>query len=427
MNFETLCLHGGSGSDPGTGSRALPIHRTSAYVFSSTEQAARIFTLQEPGNIYSRFNNPTVEALEQRLALLEGGTGAIAVASGTSAVFYTVINCAQAGDEIVAANNLYGGTTTQFADILPRLGIKCIFVDPTDPANFQAAITEKTRLIFCETVSNPALEIVDIEAVAAVAQTNGLPLVVDATFSTPYLQRPIEHGADIVIHSLTKWICGHGTGLGGIVIDAGRFDWTSGRFPLFTEPDPGFDNIRWGIDLPGHLRAAPFATRLRNVPLRNLGASLAPDNAWLFLQGLETLALRMDRHCENAQRIAQFLETSPQVEWVRHPTLPSHPQHHFLKKYTRGKGGGVVTFGIKGGKKAGSKFIEALRIFSHLANVGDAKSLAIHPATTTHAQLNPEQQGDCGISPELVRLSIGIESIEDILGDLEQALARSQA
>jgi O-acetylhomoserine (thiol)-lyase len=426
MKFETLCLHGGTGPDPVTGSCALPVYRTSAFVFENTEKAARAFTLQEPAHIYSRFGNPTVEALERRMALLEGGAGALALSSGSAAAFYTVINCAQAGDHFIAANNLYGGTTTQFAEVLPRLGITCTFVDPKDPENFRRAITPKTRLIFCETISNPTLEFTDIEAVAKIAHENGLPLAVDATFSTPYLQRPIDFGADLVIHSLTKWIGGHGTGLGGIVVDAGRFDWTSGRHPLFTEPDGSFDNIRWGLDLPEHLAHAPFIVRMRNVPLRTLGSSLSPDNAWLFLQGLETLPLRMDRHCENAARVAQALEANPRVAWVRHPTLASHPQHHFLKKYARGKGCGVVTFGIRGGKAAGGRFIESLRLFSHLANVGDAKSLAIHPATTTHAQLNPDQKGDCGISPELVRLSVGIENIDDILADLEQALAASE-
>lgn len=421
MKFETLCLHGGAGPDPVTGACALPLYRTSAFTFRDTGHAARVFTLQEPGHIYSRFHNPTVEALERRLALLEGGAGAVAVASGTAAAFYTVINCAQAGDEIIAADNLYGGTLTQFSEILPRLGIRCHFVKINDLDAVLNAINERTRLIFCETVSNPALDITDIEELAKLAHENGLPLAVDATFSTPYLQRPIEFGADIVIHSLTKWIGGHGTALGGIIIDAGRFAWDAN--PLFTEPDSSFDDIRWGSDLPEHLRAAPFVVRLRNVPLRNLGASLSPDNAWIFLQGLETLALRMERHCENARQVARHLAENPAVGWVWHPTLSLHP---FTKKYTADKGVGVVTFGIRGGLAGGAKFIDSLRLFRHLANVGDAKSLAIHPATTTHAQLNAEQLDHSGVSPDLVRLSIGLENIDDILADLDQALIISQ-
>ena len=355
------------------------------------------------------------------MAELEGGAAALAVASGTSAVFYCVINLCAAGDEIVSANNLYGGTFTQFNDILPRFGIKTHFVDPKDPQNFAKAITPKTKLLFCETVSNPGLDVADIEAIAAIAHSHGLPLVVDSTFSTPYLERPLDFGADIVVHSLTKWMGGHGTAIGGIVVDSGKFNWQSEKFPLLTEPDPSYHGLRWAYDL-GPLTPLAFILRMRVIPLRNLGACISPDNAWMFLQGIETLPLRMERHCENALAVAKHLSSHPSVEWVRFPGLPGDPNEALNQKYLRGKGGSMVVFGIKGGKAAGSKFIESLKLFSHLANVGDAKSLAIHPATTTHSQLTAEQQAAGGITPELVRLSVGIEHIDDILADLDQAL-----
>jgi O-acetylhomoserine (thiol)-lyase len=417
-------LHGGTQPDPTTLARAVPIYRTSSYVFKSAEHAANLFALKELGNIYTRLMNPTTDVLEKRVALLEGAPelGGLGVASGTSAVFYSIINLAQAGDNIVSARNLYGGTYTMFNDILPTLGLTVKFVDSNDPQNFAGAIDAKTRALFCETVSNPALEITDLEAVAQVAHAHSLPLVVDPTFSTPYLTQPIVHGADILAHSLTKWFGGHGTGIGGVVVDGGRFNWAAGKHALFTTPDTSYHGLRWGIDLPEPLRPLAFILRMRTVPLRNLGACISPDNSWMFLQGIETLPLRMERHCENALAVAKHLKTHKGVTWVKFPGLPDDPMFKLNQKYLRGKGGGMVVFGIKGGKDAGPKFIDALKLFSHLANVGDAKSLAIHPATTTHSQLDEEQQRLAGITPELVRLSVGLEHIDDILADLEQAL-----
>lgn len=419
MKFETICLHGGQEPDPTTLSRALPIHRTSSYVFKNTEHAANLFALKELGNIYTRLMNPTHDVLEKRVAALDGGVGALAVSSGSSAVFYSIINICQQGDNIVSANNLYGGTYTQFNDILPQFGINVNFVDPNNPENFCSAINDKTKALFCETVSNPGLDVADIEAIAAIAHDHGIPLIVDGTFTTPALQRPMDHGADIVIYSLTKWMGGHGTGIGGIVVDSGKFDWKSDKFPLMTEPEPSYHGVRWAHDLPEPLAPMAYILRMRVIPLRNLGACIAPDNAWMFLQGLETLHLRMDRHCENALAVANHLKDHPAVEWVRYPLLDDPEK---CKKYVSGKGGSMVVFGIKGGKEAGARFIDSLKLVSHLANVGDAKSLAIHPATTTHSQLNAEQQAAGGIKPELVRLSIGIENLEDINADLDQAL-----
>lgn len=429
MKFETLCLHGGAQPDPTTLARAVPVYRTSSYVFKSTEHAANLFALKELGNIYTRLMNPTTEVLEKRVALLEGAPelGGLGIASGTSAVFYSVINLASTGDNIVSARNLYGGTYTMFNDILPTLGLTVKFVDSNDPENFARAIDERTRALFCESVSNPALEITDLEAVAQIAHAAGLPLIVDSTFSTPYLTRPLEFGADIVVHSLTKWLGGHGIGIGGVVVDSGRFNWAAGKHPLYTTPDPSYHGLRWGLDLPDPLRPLAYILRMRTVPLRNLGACLSPDNSWLFLQGIETLPLRMERHCENALAVAQYLQKHPCVTWVRYPGLPEDREFARNQKYLRGKGGAMVVFGIKGGKEAGAKFIDHLRLFSHLANVGDAKSLAIHSATTTHSQLNEEQQRAAGITPDLVRLSIGLEHIEDLLEDLEQALRAATA
>ncbi len=429
MKLETLCLHGGTQPDPTTSARAVPIYRTSSYVFNSTEHAANLFALKELGNIYTRLMNPTTDVLEKRVALLEGAPepAGLGLASGTSGVFYSVINLAQVGDNIVSARNLYGGTYTQFDNILPTLGITTKFVDSNDPQNFAKAIDGKTRALFCESVSNPALEVTDLEAVAKIAHDHGIPLIVDATFSTPYLDQPISHGADVVVHSLTKWFGGHGTGIGGVVVDAARFDWAAGKHPLYTTPDDSYHGLRWGIDLPDALRPLAFILRMRTVPLRNLGACISPDNAWMFLQGIETLPLRMERHCENALAVAKHLKSHPAVAWVRFPGLPDDPQFALNQKYLRGKGGSMVVFGIKKGKEAGRLFIESLRLFSHLANVGDAKSLAIQPATTTHSQLNEQQQKDAGITPELVRLSVGIEHIDDILADLDQALAAATA
>ncbi|MCC6881371.1 MAG: aminotransferase class I/II-fold pyridoxal phosphate-dependent enzyme [Verrucomicrobiales bacterium] len=429
MNLETLCLHGGQQPDPTTLSRAVPIYRTSSFVFKSAEHAANLFALKELGNIYTRLMNPTTDVLEKRVALLEGAPemGGLGIASGTSAIFYAIINLAKVGDNIVSARNLYGGTYTQFAEILPALGIEVRFVDSTNPEHFAAAIDGKTRALFCETVSNPSLEVTDLEAVGDIAKAHGIPLIVDSTFSTPYLTRPLDHGADIVVHSLTKWLGGHGTGLGGIVIDSGRFDWNSGKHPLFDEPDNGYHGLRWGHDLPDMLSPLAYILRMRTVPLRNLGACIAPDNSWLFLQGIETLPLRMERHCSNALAVAQYLKEDPRVEWVRFPGLSEDPEYGRNAKYLRGKGGSMVVFGIKGGRDAGRKFIDGLQLFSHLANVGDAKSLAIHPSTTTHSQLSEEQQRAGGITPELVRLSVGIEHIDDIRQDLDRALAAAMA
>ncbi len=428
--FETISIHAGQEVDPLTRSRAVPIHRTTAYTFKDSAHASALFSLQEAGHIYTRMSNPTQEILEQRLALLENsgkeGASALALSSGTSAIFYAIINLAAQGDEIVAASNLYGGTYTMFDSILPQFGITTKFVPHADLKAFELAITPKTRAIFIEAVGNPTLDVADLEALAKLAHAHSLPLVVDATFSTPYLLRPFEFGADIVIHSLTKWIGGHGTAIGGVVVDANTFDWKHPKFSLYNKPDSSYHDIRWGHDL-GEL--PPFVTRMRTVPLRNLGACLAPDHAWFFLQGLETLALRMERHSQNALAAASFLEKHPKVAWVRHPHLPSDPSYKLAQKYQPFGGGGMVVFGIKeeavkngSAKEAGQKFIESLNLFSHLANVGDAKSLALHPASTTHSQLSNEQQKEAGLRPELVRLSIGIEHIDDILEDLEQGL-----
>ncbi|MEO1858018.1 MAG: O-acetylhomoserine aminocarboxypropyltransferase/cysteine synthase family protein [Rubritalea sp.] len=424
MKLETLCLHGGQQPDPTTNARALPLHRTASYVFDSAEHATNLFALKELGYIYTRLQNPTTEVLEKRVALLEGAPemGGLALASGTSAIFYTIINIAQAGDNIVSANSLYGGTYTQFNNILPTLGIEVRFVDPNNLEDVAAAIDDKTRGVFIETISNPASEVTDIQAIADIAHAAGIPLVADSTFSTPHLCRPLDHGADIVIHSLTKWLGGHGTSIGGIVIDSGKFNWAAGRHPLYDTPDNSYHGLRWGHDLPEPLAPLAFILRMRTVPLRNLGACIAPDNSWAILQGIETLPLRMERHCENSLAVAKFLKSHSNVEWVRFPGLEDDPEYQKNLKYLGGKGGSVVIFEIKGGREAGQKFIEDLKLFSHLANVGDAKSLAIHPSSTTHSQMNDEQQIAGGITPGMVRLSIGIEHIDDIIGDLQLAL-----
>lgn len=418
----TQCLHAGQAPDPTTMACAVPVYRTSAYKFRDTEHAANLFALKELGNIYTRLMNPTHDVLEKRVAAMEGGAGALAVASGTSAIFYSIINICQAGDEIVSANTLYGGTYTMFNNILPQFGITVNFVDPRNPENFRTAITEKTKLVFCETVSNPGLEVSDLEAIAAIAHEQGLPLVVDSTFTTPYLIRPLEHGADIVIHSLTKWLGGHGTGIGGIVVDSGKFDWTSGKFPLMSEPEASYHGLRWAHDL-GPLAPLAYILRMRLIPLRNLGACISPDNAWIFLQGIETLHLRMQRHCENAMVVAEFLQQHPAVEWVRYPGLETDKTHEVAQRYLKKGFGAMVVFGIKGGADAGKRFIERLSLFSHLANVGDAKSLAIHPSSTTHSQLSEADLESAGIAPGLIRLAIGIEDVEDIINDLKQAMA----
>lgn len=423
IRFETLAVHGGQHPDPDTLSRGIPIHRTSSYLFRNAEHAARLFNLEEPGNVYGRLGNPTQAVLEERMSLLEGGVGALASASGTSAIFSTIANLARQGDEIVSANNLYGGTFTLFNDILPQFGITTRFVRYNDFKKMESSITDKTRAIYVEAIGNPSLDVADLDAVSAIARRHAIPLVVDATFATPYLLRPLEHGADIVVHSLTKWLGGHGTALGGIVVDGGTFDWTDPRFSLYAEPDSSYHQLRWGHDLPEGY--PPFITRMRLVPLRNLGPCISPDNAWMILQGLETLPLRMERHCANASKVAYALKQHSKVTWVRYPGLPDDPSYEAACRMLHNGFGGMVVFGIQGGQAAGQRFIEHLRLFSHLANVGDAKSLALHPSSTSHAQLSEKQQRDAGLPPELIRLSIGIEHIDDILEDLEQALQQA--
>lgn len=418
--FETRALHAGCAKDS-TNARAIPVHRTAAYLFNSTEHAANLFALKELGNIYTRLGNPTQEALEQRMASLEGGVAAVALASGTTAIHYTVLNICRKGDEIVAASNLYGGTYTMFDAILPDQGIVTRFADFGDPASIRAQITERTRMLFTEVIGNPSLDVIRIREVAKVAEEFHLPLVVDSTFTPPSMFRPLEHGAHVVIHSLTKWIGGHGTGLGGIVVDGGTFDWSDPKFALYNEPDNSYHGLRYAHDL-GPLTPMAFAVRLRLVPLRNLGGCISPDNCWLFLQGLETLSLRMERHSANAVRIAEYLKEHAAVAWVRYPGLPDDPSHAAAREQFPQGYGGMVVFGIRGGAEAGARFIDNLKLVSHLANVGDAKSLAIHPASTTHSQLTEAQQRAGGITPDLIRLSVGIENVHDIMEDLEQAL-----
>lgn len=418
--LDTLALHAGAVIDE-TGSRAVPLHRTTAYMFKNTEHAANLFALKELGNIYTRLQNPTQDVLEQRVAAMEGGAAALALASGTSAIFYTAINTCGNGDEIVAAVNLYGGTFTMFKNILPELGITVKFVDPLKPEEFEKAITNKTRLLYTEVIGNPALDVADISAISRVAKKHHIPLAVDSTFTTPYLIRPLEHGADIVIHSLSKWMGGHGTGIGGIVVDSGKFDWTDEKFHLFNVPDASYHDLRFAKDL-GDLNPLAFIFRMRLVPLRNLGACISPDNAWMFLQGIETLSLRMERHCTNALQVAEYLTQHSKVSWVRYPGLKNDPGKEVATRQFGNGYGGMVVFGVKGGLKAGSNFINKLNLISHLANVGDAKTLAIHPASTTHSQLMEQDQKAGGITPDLVRLSIGIEDIDDIIDDIDQAL-----
>lgn len=420
--FETLCLHAGQTPDPTTGSRAVPIYRTSSYVFKDSGHAADLFSLKTPGNIYTRIMNPTHTVFEERMAALEGGAGALALASGTSAIFYSVINICSAGEEIVSANNLYGGTYTMFNDILPQFNIRTRFATPNDPESFDRAVSDRTRAIFVETIGNPALDVADIEAISRIAEKHHVPLIVDGTFTTPYLLRAIEHGADIVVNSATKWIGGHGTGIGGVVIDAGTFDWTDPKFALYNTPDPSNFNLRFAHDL-GDRNPIAFILRMRLVPLRNLGACISPDNAWLFTQGLETLPLRMARHCENALAAARYLNAHPKVKWVRYPGLKDDPTYPVAVRYLKKGFGAMVVFGIDGGREAGQRFIDALELFSLLANVGDAKSLALHPASTTHSQLSEKQQLAGGITPDMIRLSVGIEHIDDIITDLDQSLA----
>jgi O-acetylhomoserine (thiol)-lyase len=418
--FNTLALHAGVNSDE-TGSRGVPLHRTAAYLFKSTTHAANLFALKELGNIYTRIQNPTQDVLEQRVAALENGAAALALASGTAAIFYTIINICSKGDEVVSTANLYGGTFTMFHNMLPEMGIKVTLVPPKQ-ADIERAITSRTRLLFTETIGNPSLDVTNLKTLSNIAQRHHIPLAVDSTFTTPYLLRPLDHGADIVIHSLTKWMGGHGTAIGGIVVDSGRFDWTDPRFKLYNEPDPSYHDLRYAHDL-GDLSALAFILRMRVGPLRNLGACISPDNAWLFLQGIETLALRMRAHCENALAVARFLKDHPKVAWVRYPGLEADPSHGVARELFENGYGGMVVFGVKAGRKGGEEFINRLTLISHLANVGDAKSLAIHPASTTHSQLTDEDLVEAGVTGDMVRLSIGIEDISDILEDIDQALA----
>ncbi len=420
-DLETLSLHGGQAPDPTTGSRAVPIYQTTSYVFHDTDHAESLFSLDEPGNIYSRIGNPTVEVFEKRMALLEEGVAAVATSSGMSAITLSILNLASAGDEIVAGSNLYGGTYNLFAVTLPRYGINVKFVDPTDPENFKNAITDKTKAVFGETIGNPGLQVLDIEAVSAIAHAADVPLIVDNTFATPHTCKPITLGADIVVHSATKWIGGHGTSIGGVVVDGGRFNWNLEKFPEFTEPDSSYNGIRYASDF-GTLA---FSTKIRVQLLRDFGATLSPTNAFHLIQGLETLHVRVERHNENAEKLAEFLSGHPAVEWVTYPGLESHPSHEIAKRTFKNGFGSIITFGIRGGKSAGKKLIDNVALWSHVANVGDAKSLIIHPASTTHQQLTKEQLEETGVYEELVRLSVCIESVRDIQNDLNQALTKA--
>ena len=421
---ETIALHGGQTADPTTKARAVPIYQTTSYEFDDTQHAADLFALKVPGNIYSRIMNPTWDVFEQRVAALEGGIAACATASGMAAVTYSVLNIARAGDNIVSVSTLYGGTYNLFAHTLPQFGIEVRFIDPDRPEDLAALVDEKTRLVFGETIGNPKLNVLDLRAWADAAHAHGLPLIIDNTVPTPILCRVFDHGVDVAVHSATKYIGGHGTSIGGIVVDSGRFDWTAHaeRFPGLTTPDPSYHGVVWS----DALGPAAFIGRVRTVLLRNTGAALSPFNAFLFLQGLETLPLRMERHSENALAVAKHLEGHAGVAWVKYPGLASTEGHDVAKRYLTGGFGGLVTFGIEGGLEAGRTFIEGVELFSHLANIGDAKSLAIHNATTTHSQLNEEELAKAGVTQDTVRLSVGIEHIDDIVADIEQALAKSR-
>jgi O-acetylhomoserine (thiol)-lyase len=416
--FSTRQLHAGQQPDPATGSRAVPIYQTTSYVFKDTDHAARLFALEETGNIYTRIMNPTSDVFEQRLANLEGGVGALATSSGHAAQTQAILTLCGAGDHIVSASALYGGTYNQFAYTFPRIGIDVTFVDSKDPQNFERAIRPNTRIIYGETLGNPGIDVFQFEEVAAIAHKYRIPLLIDNTFATPYLCRPFEWGANIITHSTTKFIGGHGTSIGGMIVDGGNFDWAgSGRFANFTTPDPSYHDMVFAS-----LGAAAFNVKARVQTLRDIGACQSPINSWLFLQGLETLSLRMERHVKNAEAVAKFLKQHPKVNWVSYPSLPDSPFHTAAKKYLPRGAGAIMGFGVKGGVEAGRKFINNLKLFSHLANVGDAKSLAIHPASTTHSQLTPSQQLSAGVTPDFIRLSIGLEDIEDIEWDLNQAL-----
>ncbi|MFB6363003.1 homocysteine synthase [Paenibacillus elgii] len=423
LSLETLAVHAGQEIDPTTMSRAVPLYQTTSYGFRDTDHAADLFALKEPGNIYTRIMNPTTDVFEKRVAALEGGAAALATASGQAAITYSILNIAGAGDEIVSSSSLYGGTYNLFANTLAKIGIKVHFVDASVPENFRKAITPKTKAVFAEAIGNPKGDVLDIAAVAAIAHENGIPLIIDNTFPSPYLCRPIEHGADIVVHSATKFIGGHGTSIGGIIVDGGRFDWkASGKFSGLTDPDPSYNGVVY-TDAVGPIA---YIIKARVQLLRDMGASLSPFNAFLLLQGLETLHLRMERHSSNAQKLAEFLEKHEAVEWVSYAGLPSHSSHELAKKYLPQGQGAIMTFGIKGGVEAGRKVINAVKLFSHLANVGDSKSLIIHPASTTHQQLSEQEQAAAGVTPGMIRLSIGTEAIDDIIYDLDQAIRASQ-
>ena len=422
QGIGTRALHAGQVPDPTTGSRAVPIYQTSSYVFRSSEHAANLFGLKEMGNIYTRLMNPTTDVLEQRLAALDGGVGALALASGSSAIFLAILNLAQTGDNIVSSSSLYGGTYNLFRHTLKRMGIGVKFIDASRPETIAAAIDDKTKAIFTESIGNPKNNVDDFQAIAQIAHDHGLPFIVDNTVATPALFRPIEHGADIVCYSLTKFIGGHGTSIGGAVVDSGNFDWASGRFPEFTTPDPSYHGLVYHQAL-GQLA---YILKMRLTLLRDLGPCLSPFNAFQFLQGLETLHVRMPRHCENALATARFLEGHPAVAWVNYPGLENHPDHVNAQRYLPKGQGAIIGFGIRGGVAAGARFIDGVKLASHLANIGDAKTLVIHPASTTHQQLTPEEQRSAGVSEDFIRVSVGIEDIDDILADLDQALRASQ-
>lgn len=420
--FDTLQVHAGQTPDPATGSRAVPIYQTTSYVFRDVEHAANLFSLKESGNIYTRMMNPTTDVLEQRISALEGGVGALAVASGSAAVTYAILNIAGAGDEIVSAGTLYGGTYTLFSATLPKLGIKTIFVDPDEPESFAQAITAKTKAIYIETIGNPSINLIDIEKVANIAHLHQIPLIIDNTFGTPYLIRPISFGADIVVHSATKFIGGHGTSIGGLIVDSGKFDWLdSGKFPGLTEPDPSYHGMNYARDV----GPAAYITKVRVQLLRDTGAAISPFNSFLLLQGLETLSLRVERHIANTRKVVDFLSQHPHVSWVNYPSLPTSKYYPLAQKYLPRGAGSIFTFGIRGGVETGKKFIEALELFSLLANVADAKSLVIHPASTTHAQLDEAAQKAAGVTPDMIRISIGIEDPDDLIFDLDQALQKA--
>ncbi|HSC33678.1 MAG TPA: O-acetylhomoserine aminocarboxypropyltransferase/cysteine synthase family protein [Thermodesulfobacteriota bacterium] len=422
FGFETLCIHAGQLPDAATGSRAVPIYQTAAYVFDSADHAASLFNLQTFGNIYSRIMNPTNAVFEERMAALEGGRAAVGVASGMAAQLVALLTILKSGDEIVSSSTLYGGTYTQFDVNFRDLGITVNFVNPDDPGNFRKAITKKTKALFAETISNPLGNILDIEAVSKIAREAGVPLVIDNTFATPYLCKPIDYGADIIVHSATKFICGHGTSIGGVLIESGKFPWDNGNFPGMTEPSKAYHGVRF-YETFGDFG---FTMKARCEVLRAYGPALSPFNAFLFLQGLETLNLRMERHCSNAIAVAEFLKDHPAVTWVNYPGLPDSPYYGLARKYLPRGAGSIFTFGIKGGKEAGIRFIEGVEFLSHLANVGDAKTLVIHPASTTHRQLNEVEQAEAGVNPEMVRISVGLETLDDILWDIDQALLGSQ-